>query len=132
MTFFFKRDSIGEDQNVNYEEEKFNGIEFDWEGAFGSLTNERLEQLQRYATNQDYVTKFSEENLPHEKEENEGLRNKNKMVTSEKSLKSLIPIFQLWSKVNSLSLHELRLKGSIIGGRRMKNLLNAISVNISK
>ena len=76
MTFFFKRDSIGEDQNVNYEEEKFNGIEFDWEGAFGSLTNERLEQLQRYATN--YVSTFSEENLPHEKEEKEGLRNKNK------------------------------------------------------
>ena len=135
MTFFFKRDSFGETQNVIYEEEKFNGMEFDWEGAFGSLTNERLEQLQRYATNQDYVSKFSEENLPHEKEEKEGIRNtnmKNKMVTSEKSSKSFIPIFQLWSKVNSLSVQELRLKGSIIGGRRMRNLLNAISVNISK
>ena len=48
-------------------------MEFDWEGALGSLTNERLEQLQKYATNQDYVSKFLEENLPHEKEEKEGL-----------------------------------------------------------
>ena len=86
MTFFFKRDSFGEDQNLIYKEEKFNGMEFDWEGALGSLTNERLEQLQKYATNQDYVTKFSEENLPPEREEKAGLRNtniKNKMVTSE-------------------------------------------------
>ena len=86
LTFFFKRDSIGENQNVNYEEEKFNGMEFDWEGAFGSLTNKRLEQLQRYAATQDYVSKFSEENLPHEREEKAGIRNtniKNNMVSSE-------------------------------------------------
>jgi hypothetical protein len=63
-------------------------MEFDWEGALGSLTNERLAQLQRYATNQDYVTKFSEEKLPHEKEEKAGIRNttmQNNMVTYEKS-----------------------------------------------
>jgi hypothetical protein len=57
---FIKRDIFGETQTVIYEEEKFNGTEFDWEGALGSLTYERLAQLQRYATNQDYVTKFSE------------------------------------------------------------------------
>ena len=63
-------------------------MEFDWEGAFGSLTNERLEQLQRYAANQGNVSMFSKENLPHEKEEKEGIiktNMKNKMVTSEKS-----------------------------------------------
>jgi hypothetical protein len=88
LTFFFKSDSFGETQNIIYEEEKFNGMEFDWEGALESLTNDRLEQLQRYASHQDNVSKFSEENLSHEKEEKKGLRNKsmkNKMVTSEKS-----------------------------------------------
>ena len=53
-------------------------MEFDWEGAFGNMTNERLEQLTRYARDQDYVTKFSVEDLPHEKERNL----KDKMVNS--------------------------------------------------
>ena len=79
-------------------EENFSGMEFDWEGALGSLTNERLEQLQRYATTQDYVTKFSVENLPHEREEKAGIRNtniKNNMVSSEgeKIRNNLFPYF---------------------------------------
>ena len=58
-------------------------MEFDWEGAFGNLTHERLAQLQKYASDQDYVTKFSVEDLPHERQMKEYPENKdmkNKMV----------------------------------------------------
>ena len=88
MYFMSQDEQFNEIQKDSYDDEKFNGMEFDWEGAFGSLTNERLEQLQRYATTKDYVTQFSEENLPRETDEKAGLRNtnkKNKMVTSEKN-----------------------------------------------
>ena len=60
-------------------------MEFDGEGAFGNLTHERLEQLQKYARDQDYVTKFSVDELPHERQIKEDLRytnNKDKMVSS--------------------------------------------------
>ena len=61
-----------------------NGIDFDWEGAFGSLTHDRLEQLQKYAREQDYVSKFSLENLPHERTmEEEG--DNNKMINKKAS-----------------------------------------------
>ena len=72
-------------QKDSYDDEKFNGMEFDWEGAFGNLTNERLEQLQRYAREQDYVTKFSVDDLPHERQIKEDLiytNNKDKKVIS--------------------------------------------------
>ena len=52
-------------------------MEFDWEGAFGNLTHERLAQLQKYASDQDYVTKFSERQM---KEYPENKDMKNKMV----------------------------------------------------
>ena len=60
-------------------------MEFDWEGAFGNLTNERLEQLQKYARDQDYVTKFSVDELPHERQIKENLsymKNKDNKVSS--------------------------------------------------
>ena len=41
------------------EEEKLQSFGFEWERTFGKLTNERLEQLQRYAKDQDYVKKTS-------------------------------------------------------------------------
>ena len=78
-------DQFNEIQKDNYDDAKFNGMEFDWEGAFGNLTNERLEQLQKYARDQDYVTKFSVDELPHERQIKENLRymkNKDKKVSS--------------------------------------------------
>ena len=61
-------DQFNEIQKDNYDDAKFNGMEFDWEGAFGNLTHERLEQLQKYAKDQDYVSKFSVDDLPHERQ----------------------------------------------------------------
>jgi hypothetical protein len=83
---------LDENNQDNYE---FNGMEFDWEGAFGNLTNERLEQLQKYARDQDYVTKFSVEDLPHEREIKEGPRNtnmKDKMVSTFEKFKQTISL----------------------------------------
>ena len=39
------------------EEENMKSLGFEWEKTFGKMTHERLEQLQRYATDQDYVKK---------------------------------------------------------------------------
>ena len=80
-----KHEQFNEHQKDSYDDAKFNGMEFDWEGAFGNLTHERLEQLQRYAREQDYVTKFSVDELPHERQIKEDLRhtnNKHKKVSS--------------------------------------------------
>ena len=60
-------------------------MEFDREGAFGNLTHERLEQLQEYAKDQEYVKKNSVDDLLHERQIKEDLRytnNKDKMVSS--------------------------------------------------
>jgi len=98
----------------------FNGMEFDWEGAFGNLTQERLAQLQKYASDQDYGTMFSVEDLPHERQMKE--------YPQSKDMKNNM----LWNKVSSLSLTELRQKsvGTMLGGKRMKNLMNAIKVTM--
>ena len=47
------------------------------------MTHERLEQLQKYAREQDYVSKFSLQDLPHERrieENSEKNDDRNKMV----------------------------------------------------
>ena len=80
-----KDEQFNESHKDNYDDAKFNGMEFDQEGAFGNLTHERLEQLQKYARDQDYVTKFSVDELPHERQMKEDLRctnNKDKRVSS--------------------------------------------------
>ena len=74
---------MDEDHTDQYDTERFHGMEFDWEGALGNLTNERLAQLQKYAREQDYVAKFSVEDLPHERQMQEDPKHKdvkNKMV----------------------------------------------------
>ena len=83
--FLSKDEHINEGHKNNYDDAKFDGMAFNWEGAFGNLTNERLEQLQKYASDQDYVKKFSVDELPHERQIKEDLRytnNKDKMVSS--------------------------------------------------
>ena len=85
MYFISKDEQFHDSQKDNYDDAKFNGMEFDWEGAFGNLTHERLEQLQKYASDQDYVTKFSVDDLPHERQikDDQGYsKNKDKKVSS--------------------------------------------------
>ena len=67
-SILFQDEYSVEDHAYQYDNERFNGMEFDWEGAFGNLTHERLAQLQKYASDQDYVAKFSVEDLPHERQ----------------------------------------------------------------
>ena len=43
-------EQFNEIQKDSYDDEKFNGMEFDWEGAFGNLTNEDLRSMQGIKT----------------------------------------------------------------------------------
>jgi len=99
------------------EEEKLESIGFEWEKTFGKLTNERLEQLQRYAKNNEFS-----KNMPGSSYELNSIGQPRNFSLKEKTL---------WSKPNGLSLQELRQTsvGTYLSGKKMRNLMNAANVN---
>ena len=82
--------------------------------------------MQQYAREQDFVTKFSVENLPHERQTDEYSLNAEKESRRDK---------RMWSPQGhrslSLSLRDLRPVSmrSLLGKKKVKNMIEALNLH---